>query len=73
MLRGILNSIGYLVILALLWSWFAAPAMAERVWDDELNRYLTPEELGQEDVFLTPDDAAKLMFPHSERIRKVTM
>ena len=46
------------------------PAFAEQVWDAELKRYLTPEELGQEDVYLTPEDAAKLMFPKSDRIRK---
>ncbi len=49
------------------------PALAEQVWDDELNRYLTPEELGQEDVYLTPEEAAKLMFPDSERIDKKTV
>ena len=70
MLRGILNSIGYLVILALLWSWFAAPAMAERVWDDELGRYLTQQELGLEEIYLAPDEAAALILPDSERVRK---
>ena len=45
-------------------------AFAEEVWDAELKRYLTPQELGQEDVYLTPDEAAKLMFPKSDRIRK---
>jgi hypothetical protein len=38
------------------------------IWDDELNRYLTPQEMGQEDVYLTPDEAAQLMFPDSEEI-----
>ena len=45
------------------------PAHAERVWDAELNRYLTPEEMGQEDVYLSEEEAAKLMFPRSDRIR----
>lgn len=45
-------------------------AFAEQVWDAELKRYLTPEELGQEEIYLTPEEAAKLMFPKSERIRK---
>lgn len=49
---------------------FGSFALAERVWDDELNRYLTPEELGQEDVYLTPEEAAKLTFPNSTSIRK---
>jgi hypothetical protein len=46
----------------------SAPAWAERIWDTELGRYLTPQEMGQEDVFLTEDEAARLMFPKSERI-----
>lgn len=48
---------------------FVSFAHAQRIWDDELNRYLTPEEMGQEDVYLSPEEAAKLMFPKSERIR----
>ncbi len=49
----------------------AVPAIAQSgpVWDDELNRFLTPQEMGQEDVYLTPEDAAKLMFPDSDSIR----
>ncbi len=57
-------------ILSIPISGWVTPAFAERVWDEELNRYLTPEELGQEDVYLTPDEAAKLMFPESDRIRQ---
>ena len=45
-------------------------AWAERVWDTELKRYLTEQELGYAEVFLTEEDALKLMFPQSERIRK---
>ena len=48
----------------------ASTAAAQLVWDDELNRYLTPEEMGFEEVYLTPEDAAKLMFPNSERIEQ---
>lgn len=50
---------------------YAVPAMAqlEQIWDEELNRYLTPQEMVQEDVYLTPEDAAKLMFPDSDSIR----
>ena len=66
-----------IVVMALagffLFHGFGTPAFAERVWDDELNRYLTPEELGQEDVYLTPEDASKLMFPKSESIRQTTL
>ena len=46
-----------------------SPAYAERIWDEELNRFLTPEEMGHEDIYLSPEEAAKLMFPESDRIR----
>ena len=46
------------------------PARGERVWDAELKRYLTEQEMTHAEVFLTEDEAIKLMFPKSERIRK---
>jgi hypothetical protein len=46
----------------------ATPLWAERIWDAELKRFLTPQEMGQEDIFLTEVEAARLMFPKSERI-----
>jgi hypothetical protein len=46
------------------------PVWADRVWDSELKRYLTEQEMMMAEVFLTEDDAVKLMFPKSERIRK---
>ena len=49
---------------------FAPPAWSERVWDSELKRYLTEQEMVMAEVFLTEEDALKLMFPKSERIRK---
>ena len=47
-----------------------ATVFAERVWDDELKRYLTEQEMTAAEVFLTEEEALKLMFPKSERIRK---
>ena len=49
-----------------------SPAMvwAERVWDNDLKRYLTEQEMSMAEVFLTEEDAIKLMFPKSERIKK---
>lgn len=44
-------------------------AQDQQIWDKDLNRFLTPQEMGQEDVYLTPEDAAKLMFPKSDSIR----
>lgn len=44
-------------------------AQDQQIWDKDLNRYLTPQEMVQEDVYLTPEDAAELMFPESDSIR----
>jgi len=57
---------------ALALSFIMSPAMvwAEPVWDNDLKRYLTDQELMHADVYLTEEDALKLMFPQSERIRK---
>lgn len=58
----------FVILLAAL---LAPPtAWAERIWDAELKRYLTEQEMSHAEVFLTEDDALKLMFPTSERIRK---
>jgi H+/Na+-translocating ferredoxin:NAD+ oxidoreductase subunit G len=46
------------------------PARGERIWDAELKRYLTEQEMTHAEVFLTEDEALKLMFPKSERIRQ---
>ncbi len=61
-----------LLVVSLACSFIMSPAMvwAERVWDSELKRYLTEQELGYAEVFLTEDEALKLMFPNSARIRK---
>jgi hypothetical protein len=45
-------------------------ARGERVWDAELKRYLTEQEMMHAEVFLTEEEALKLIFPSSERIRK---
>ena len=45
----------------------------EQIWDHELNRWLTPEELGHLEIYFTEDEAAKVMFPDSEKIRKDTL
>ncbi|TAJ25177.1 MAG: FMN-binding protein [Nitrospirae bacterium] len=60
----------FLLVAGVLLAITATPVRAERVFDRELNRWLTPEELNHSDVFLTEEDAVKLMFPQSERVRK---
>ncbi|MBU6432519.1 MAG: FMN-binding protein [Nitrospirae bacterium] len=60
------------IALSLMLFSIMSPAMvwAERVWDSELKRYLTEQEMTHAEVFLTEEDALKLMFPQSERVRK---
>lgn len=52
---------------------YAAEPNLERVWDQDLKRWLTPEELGHMEVYFTEDEAAKVMFPDSENIRRETL
>lgn len=49
---------------------FASPAWSERVWDNELKRYLTEQEMMMAEVFMSEEDGVKIMFPKSERVRK---
>ncbi len=46
-----------------------AQESAELIYDQELKRWLTPEEVGHVEVYLTEEEAAKIMLPDSERIR----
>lgn len=43
---------------------------AERVWDNDLKRYLTEQEMNMAEVYLREEDGLKLILPKSERIRK---
>ncbi len=43
---------------------------AERIWDGELRRYLTEEEMSHAEVFMTEEDAVRIMLPKSQRTRK---
>jgi len=45
-------------------------AHAERVWDAELKRYLTEQEMTLAEVYLSEEEALTIMFPTSTRIRK---
>jgi hypothetical protein len=61
-----------LLALSLALSFIMSPAMvwAERVWDSQIKRYLTEQEMSMAEVFLSEEEAVKLMFPKSERIKK---
>ena len=52
---------------------FAQENPQEQIWDHELNRWLTSEELGHLEIYFTEEEAAKVMFPDSEKIRKDTL
>lgn len=43
---------------------------AERIWDSELKRYLTEDEMNHAEVFMTEEDAVKIMLAGSDRVRK---
>ena len=57
-------------LVCFLGSHVQAQEQGERIYDQDLKRWLTPEEIGHAEVYLTEEEAAKLMFPDSERIRK---
>src|SRR5437870_13655191 len=40
-----------------------------RSWDPDLKRYLTEEEIGKVEVYLTEEQALKLLYPKSQDIR----
>ena len=46
-----------------------AQESAELIYDQELKRWLTPEEIGHVQEYLTEEEAAKVVLPDSERIR----
>ncbi len=51
----------------------AAEPHPEKIWDHELKRWLTPDELGHLEIYFTEDEAAKVMFPDSATIRQETL
>ncbi|PJA78362.1 MAG: hypothetical protein CO149_04455 [Nitrospirae bacterium CG_4_9_14_3_um_filter_51_5] len=69
MYRRILNIALISSVIFFLW---VHPVLAQggAVWDEDLNRFLTQEELGHEEIYLTPEEAAQLMFSSSDRIRQ---
>jgi hypothetical protein len=45
-------------------------AWADRIWDNELKRFLTEQEMTMAEVFMTEEEGVKTMLPKSERVRK---
>lgn len=46
------------------------PARAERVWDSDLKRFLTVQEMAIAETFMSEEEGVKIMLPKSERVRK---
>jgi len=65
-----MNRRGWLLAIFFTILVFPLSAQGEQIWDADLKRYLTEQEMSHAEVFLTEDAALKLMFPKSERIRK---
>lgn len=65
MTRALSLTGSFLLVIA-----FASPAWSERIWDSELKRYLTDQEMMMAEVFMSEDDGVKIMLPKSERVRK---
>jgi hypothetical protein len=60
----------YVVIGAVLCLTTPLSAGAEKVWDNDLKRYLTEAELNHAEVFMSEDEAVKIVLPKSQRVRK---
>ena len=57
-------------VLGLVLTVSASISHAERIWDDELKRFLTEQEMTRADVLLSEEEALTVMFPKSKKIRK---
>lgn len=61
----------HLFCLFIALSLVPTPSMgAERIWDNDLKRYLTEQEMTMTEVYMREEDGIKIMFPNSERVRK---
>ena len=65
-----LNIIAGLAIGVALWLSPLAWAATEKVWDNDLKRYLTEDELNHAEVFMSEEEALKIVLPKSQRVRK---
>jgi hypothetical protein len=65
-----LKAIAVTIATVVLLGTAVAAHAAEKVWDSELRRYLTEEEMNHAEVFMTEEEAVKIMLPNSQRVRK---
>jgi len=47
----------------------AAADTGKRTWDPDLKRWLTEKELGSIDIYLTEEEALKILFPKAQKIQ----
>jgi hypothetical protein len=60
-------------LLSVLIALFMTPSVsmgAERVWDNDLKRFLNEQEMNMAEIYLKEDESLKIMFPKSEQVRK---
>lgn len=69
-MRGHLKICSAFAIGTALWLTTPLSANAEKVWDNDLKRFLTQAELNHAEVFMSEEEAVKIMLPESIRIRK---
>lgn len=58
------------VIATAFWLTVPLPVEAEKVWDNDLRRYLTEDELNHAEVFMSEEDAVKIILSKSRNVRK---
>ena len=58
------------VLIGALWLMAPISAAAEKVWDNDLRRYLTEDELNHAEIYMSEEAAVKTILPKSERVRK---
>ena len=61
---------GCFLLLIVLFLIPAPSAGAERIWDQDLKRFLTDQEMNMAEVYLQEEEGVKIMLPNSDRIRK---
>lgn len=69
-MRSHLKSYSAFAIGTVLWLTTPLSVGAEKVWDHDLKRFLTQAELDHAEVFMSEEEAVKIMLPKSERVRK---
>src|SRR5215831_16186177 len=45
-------------------------ARAERIWDNDLKRFLTQQEMAAAEEFMSEEEGVRVILPKSERVRK---